>query len=57
VVPDDGERIVDLTMMEDVVGTVAVVVVSGQRNPVNGKANAVFTGDIGIKAAVVTGPR
>ena len=53
VVPDDGERIVDLTMMEDVVGTVAVVVVSGQRNPVNGKANAVFTGDIGIKAAVV----
>jgi len=46
VVPDDGECIIDLTMMEDIVSAIAVVIVCGLGNPVDGEADTVFAGDV-----------
>ena len=49
------ERIVDLRMVKDVVGAVAVVVVFAQGNPVDRKAQVVLLSEVRIQAAIVLG--
>src|SRR5712672_1269385 len=56
-IPDCRERVIDLGMMKDVVATIAVEVVFGQGNPINGKADAVFLSDVRVHAAIVLGSR
>ena len=52
-IPDCRDGIVDLRVVKDVVAAVAVVVVFRQRNVVDGKGEAVFSGHIGIQTAIV----
>ena len=54
-IPDSGEGVIDLRMVEDVVGPVTVEVIFRQRNPVNRKADMVPDCNIGIDASVVLG--
>src|SRR5271163_1385375 len=56
-IPDCGERLIDLRMVENVVSAVAVVIIFAEGNPVDRKAEAVLCGDIRIQAAIVLGSR
>ena len=52
-IPDSGERVVDLRMVEYVIPAVPVVVIGRQRNPIDRKADMVSLGKIGVNAAIV----